>query len=41
MWNVWERGEVHTGYLYGNMRERDHVEDLGVNGSMKMNLVSA
>jgi len=23
-------GEVHPGFLWGNLRERDHLEDLGV-----------
>jgi hypothetical protein len=33
--HVWETGEVvHklTGVWWGNLRERDHLEDLGVNG---------
>ena len=30
MWHVWERGEVHTGFWWGNLRERDHLVDLGV-----------
>ena len=25
-------GEVHTGFWWGDMRERDHLEDLGVDG---------
>jgi hypothetical protein len=29
---VWERGEVHTGFWWGNLRERDDLEDMGVNG---------
>ena len=28
--HVWGRGEVHTGFLWGNLRERDHLEELGV-----------
>ena len=24
------RGEVHIGFWWGNLRERDHLEDLGV-----------
>jgi hypothetical protein len=26
------RGEAYTGFWWGNMRERDNLEDLGVNG---------
>jgi hypothetical protein len=26
---LWGRGEVHTGFLWGNLRERDHLEDPG------------
>jgi hypothetical protein len=32
MWNVWERGQVHTGFWWGDLKERDHLEDLGVEG---------
>ena len=32
MWHVWETGEVHTGFLWGDPREREHLEDLGVDG---------
>jgi hypothetical protein len=24
---VWGRGDVYTGFLWGNLRERDHFED--------------
>jgi len=27
-----ETGEVHTGLWWKNMRERDHLEDLGIDG---------
>jgi len=27
-----EKAEVHTGFLWGNLRERDHLEDPGVDG---------
>jgi hypothetical protein len=26
------RGEVYTGFWWGNLRERDHSEDPGVDG---------
>jgi hypothetical protein len=26
------RGEVYTRFLWGNLREKDHMEDPGVNG---------
>jgi hypothetical protein len=32
MWQVWGTGEVHTGFWWGDLRERDHFEDLGVDG---------
>ena len=32
MWHVWGRGEVYTGLWWGNLKERDHLEGLGVDG---------
>jgi hypothetical protein len=33
MWNVWGRGgKVYTRFWWGNLRERDHLEDPGVDG---------
>jgi hypothetical protein len=26
------RGEVHMGFWWGNLREKDHLEGLGVDG---------
>jgi hypothetical protein len=34
MWHVWVRGEVHTGFWFGDLREGVHLEDLGVDGSI-------
>ena len=37
MWHVWGAGEVHTGLLWGDLVERDHLENLGVEGMMLLN----
>jgi hypothetical protein len=29
---VWRRGEVYTGFRWGSLSERDHLEDPGVEG---------
>jgi len=31
--------EVYTGFLCGNLRERDHIEDPGVDGRIILNLI--
>jgi hypothetical protein len=28
MWHVWGTGEVHAGYWWIDLSERDHLEDL-------------
>jgi len=33
---VWERGEVRTGFCRGNLRERDYLEDLALDGLMSL-----
>jgi hypothetical protein len=30
--HVWGRKEVHRGIWWENLREKDHLKDLGVNG---------
>ena len=37
MWHVRWRREVYTGFLWGNLRERDHLEDPCVDGRMILN----
>jgi hypothetical protein len=32
MEHVWWRGEVDAMVLWGNLRERDHLKDLGIAG---------
>jgi len=32
MWHLWGKREVYTGFRCGNLRERNHLEDLGVDG---------
>jgi hypothetical protein len=36
MWRVWVRGEVCTEFWWGNLMERDHLEDPGVDERIKL-----
>jgi hypothetical protein len=30
VWHLWETGEEYTGFWWRDLRERDHLEDLGI-----------
>jgi hypothetical protein len=36
---VWTKGEVYTGFWWGSLRERDHLEDPGVEGMIISRLI--
>jgi hypothetical protein len=36
MWHVWGTGEVYTEFWWGNLREGDHLEDLGVDDRIRL-----
>jgi hypothetical protein len=31
MWHLWGTGKVHTGFWWGDLMERDQMEDPGIN----------
>jgi len=33
-WHLWKMGEIHTGFWWGDLRERAHLEDLGIDGGI-------
>ena len=37
MQHIWGRGEVHTGFWWGNLWVRDLLEDPGVDGGYYLN----
>jgi len=30
MWHIWGKGEMRVGFWYRELRERDHLKDIGV-----------
>ena len=39
MWHAWEMGEVPRGFWWGDLRERVHLQDLGVDRKMILKLI--
>jgi hypothetical protein len=39
MWHVWGTRVVHTGVLRGNLREKEHLDDIGVDGRIILNWI--
>jgi hypothetical protein len=37
MWHVWETGEIHIWFWLGNLKERDHLKDLGIDERIILN----
>ena len=33
---IWGRNEMHTGFWWVNLKKRDNLQDLGVDGSIKL-----
>ena len=40
MWHVWETEEVHAAFWWGDLRERGHLLDVGVNGRIILKWIS-
>jgi len=36
---IWGRREMQTGFWFGKMQERDHLEDLGVDERIILKLI--
>jgi len=34
---IWERREIRTGFWWGNLRGKEHLEDLGIHVKMDLN----
>jgi hypothetical protein len=36
MWHIWETGKVQAGFWWGDLREKDHLECLGIDGRVTL-----
>jgi hypothetical protein len=39
MWHIRNRGEFHTEVWWGNLNERDHLKDLGIDGRITLKCI--
>ena len=39
MWHICETGEMRTGFCWRDLRERDHLEDLGIGRSIILKIL--
>jgi hypothetical protein len=39
VWQVWGRGEAHTEFRAGNVKGKDRLEDLSVDGKITLKLI--
>jgi hypothetical protein len=39
MWLVWGKREMHTGFWLVDLKERDHLEELGTDGRILLKCV--
>jgi hypothetical protein len=39
MWHTWGRGEMCTGFWWGNLRERDNLGDTGIDCRIMLKLI--
>jgi hypothetical protein len=37
---MWDTGELQTEFWWGNLSERDHLKDLGIDGRIKLKCIS-
>jgi hypothetical protein len=39
MWHIWGRGEFHTGFSCGNLKESHHLKDIGADGRITLKCI--
>jgi hypothetical protein len=39
MWHVWEAEDIHGGFWWGYLMEKDHMEDIGVDERVILKLI--